>query len=472
MTVVLITGANRGIGFAIAQAISVSLPTSTVVIGSRDISLGEDAVRRLQMGGVATALYTVPLDIENDASIATAANIMEERFGKLDILINNAIRLDTSYPTEMEASREISNSNFNNAVTSNNIVTRTFTALLRKAPWPRVIMISSTRGSIQRTVNRELPPVVSFDYCITKTALNMLTVQLQAAEDGNAESDNKITYWLASPGYCKTGFNGFKGHKDPLECAEVVLRLLKSNRGEIRGGTFWEFEKGHFREVPCSIKKSRKQCNTQNPLQTRGLSYSRAIQAQRHSVQVSKLSVQPGHRQLIRTSTGNHRIGAAYAAQTLSKPLTVVRLETVVPEKLEKIQIYGIDVVLYGSETGLAEQHAQRLAKSQGYTYILPYNDPDVIAGQGTIGLEIMGPCEQVDSIFVSMGGGGLICGIEAVVKPFSPRTKAYGIAATNSKALGDSMAVGRVVETKHQHTLADAMAGDIDVECNEKDIW
>ncbi|KAK5624833.1 hypothetical protein RRF57_000549 [Xylaria bambusicola] len=246
MAVVLITGANRGIGFAIAQAISVSLPTSTVIIGSRDISLGEDAIRRLRIGGVTAALHTIPLDIENDTSIATAANIVGERFGKLDVLINNALRLDTSYPTEMEALRKISNSDFNNAVTSNNIVTCNFTALLRKAPWPRVIMVSSTRGSIQRTVNRELPPVVSFDYCITKAALKMLTVQLQAAEDGNAENDNKITYWVASPGYCKTGFNGFKGHKDPLEGAEVVLRLLKSNRGEIRGGTFWELEKGHF----------------------------------------------------------------------------------------------------------------------------------------------------------------------------------------------------------------------------------
>ncbi|KAI1358151.1 NAD(P)-binding protein [Xylaria arbuscula] len=249
MTVVLITGANRGIGFALAEAISKSFPTSTVIIGSRDAIQGEDAIKRLRLNGVTASLHTVLLDIEKDSSIASAATQVGERFGKLDVLINNAIKLDTSIPSEIEVMRKISNSNFNNAVTSNIIVTRTFSPLLRKAPWPRVIMLSSTRGSIQKTVRKELPPVVSFDYCIAKAALNMLTAQLQAAEDGNSE-DNKITYWIVNPGHCKTGFNGFRGLKDPLEGAEVVLRLLKSKRGEISGASFWECEKGEFQEVP------------------------------------------------------------------------------------------------------------------------------------------------------------------------------------------------------------------------------
>lgn len=77
----------------------------------------------------------------------------------------------------------------------------------------------------------------------------MLTVHLQAAEEAKTE-DNKITFWATSPGHCKTGFNGFRGHKDPLDGAEVVLRLLKSERGDIQGGTFWEFENNEFRQVP------------------------------------------------------------------------------------------------------------------------------------------------------------------------------------------------------------------------------
>ncbi|KAI0399290.1 threonine dehydratase [Xylaria palmicola] len=180
---------------------------------------------------------------------------------------------------------------------------------------------------------------------------------------------------------------------------------------------------------------------------------------------MSKLSAQLDHGRLITASSGNHGIGAAFASHALSKQLTIVLPETVVPEKLEKIQSYGVGVILHGSETGLAEQHAQQLAKSEGYTYISPYNDPDIIAGQGTIGLEILEQCENVDNIFVSMGGGGLISGIGAVMKAFSPRTKIYGVAATNSKALAESMAAGRVVETEHYDTLADAVAGGIDAD-------
>ncbi|KAI0437078.1 NAD(P)-binding protein [Xylaria telfairii] len=249
MATILITGSNRGIGFAIAQAVCDSFPKSTVLLGCRDVDLGEDALNRLRLHGVTASLHTLSIDIESDVSIAAAVTIVREKFGKVDILINNAIKLDSSSPTQIEARRRTLNSNFNNAVTSNDIVTHAFVPLLRRAPWPRVIMVSSTRGSIQKTANRELPPVASIDYCVAKAALNMLTVHLQAAEDAATE-DNKITFWVTNPGHCKTGFNGFKGHKDPLDGAEVVLRLLRSERGDIEGGTFWEFENDEFRQVP------------------------------------------------------------------------------------------------------------------------------------------------------------------------------------------------------------------------------
>ncbi|KAM5347403.1 hypothetical protein ACJ41O_010408 [Fusarium nematophilum] len=178
---------------------------------------------------------------------------------------------------------------------------------------------------------------------------------------------------------------------------------------------------------------------------------------------MSKMSAQAGDAHLITASSGNHGIGAALAAKTLSKNLTVVLPETVVPAKLEKIKSYGVEVILHGKETGLAEQHAQQLAASGAYTYVSPYNDQDIVAGQGTIGLEILEQCSQVDNIFISMGGGGLISGIGSVIKAFSPRTKIYGVSAINSKALAASMIAGRVVETEHLPTLAEAVAGGID---------
>ncbi|KAH7082818.1 tryptophan synthase beta subunit-like PLP-dependent enzyme, partial [Paraphoma chrysanthemicola] len=179
---------------------------------------------------------------------------------------------------------------------------------------------------------------------------------------------------------------------------------------------------------------------------------------------MSKLSAQASDARLITASSGNHGIAAARAAQTLSRDVTVVLPETVVKAKLEKIKAYDVNVILHGEETGLAEQYAQHLAATQGYTYISPYNDPDIVAGQGTIGLEILEQCEHVDNVFVAMGGGGLISGIGSVMKAFSPRTKIYGVSATNTKALAASMAAGRVVETEHLPTLADGVAGGMDV--------
>lgn len=166
---------------------------------------------------------------------------------------------------------------------------------------------------------------------------------------------------------------------------------------------------------------------------------------------------------LITASSGNHGIGAAHAAQSLGRHLTVVLPETVVPEKLAKIRSYGIDVVLHGAETGLAEQHAQNLSATTGVRYISPYNDSHVIAGQGTIGLELLEQAPFIDNLFIAMGGGGLISGIGAVMKAFSPATRIIGAAALNSQALAKSIEAGYVVACEHIPTLADAVAGGID---------
>ena len=168
---------------------------------------------------------------------------------------------------------------------------------------------------------------------------------------------------------------------------------------------------------------------------------------------------------LVTASSGNHGIGAARAAQSLGRHLTVVLPESVVPEKLAKIRSYGVKVVLHGVETGLAEQHAQHIALTTGARYISPYNDRDVIAGQGTIGLELLEQAPSIDNLFIAMGGGGLISGIGAVIKAFSPSTRIIGAAAQNSQALALSIRAGRVVDCEHLDTLADAVAGGIDAD-------
>ncbi|KAH6839946.1 threonine dehydratase [Alternaria alternata] len=180
---------------------------------------------------------------------------------------------------------------------------------------------------------------------------------------------------------------------------------------------------------------------------------------------MSKLSAQIDNRKIVTASSGNHAIATAHAAKILSREVMVVVPEGVVQAKLAKIQAYEVETIHHGTDSGQSEQHARNLATSKGYDYLSPYNDPHIIAGQGTIGLEILEQCKQVDNVFVAMGGGGLIGGIGSVIKAFSPQTKIYGVSAINSKALAESMAAGRVVETEHQKTLADGVAGGLDLD-------
>jgi len=167
----------------------------------------------------------------------------------------------------------------------------------------------------------------------------------------------------------------------------------------------------------------------------------------------------------ITASSGNHGIACSKAASILGASLTVVLPETVAKVKLERIKSFGVDVLIQGEESGQAELYAQKMSQEDGYYYISPYNDSEVIAGQGTIGLEILEQMKgrPLDNLFISIGGGGLISGISAVIKYHSPATKIWGVSAINSCTLADSIKAGRMIETKHFETLADGCAGGVD---------
>lgn len=167
----------------------------------------------------------------------------------------------------------------------------------------------------------------------------------------------------------------------------------------------------------------------------------------------------------ITASSGNHGIGAATAAVDLGADLTVVLPENVAPMKLERIKAIGANVVIAGAEAGASELEAKKLADDDGYIYISPYNDPDIIAGQGTIGVELLNDFgdRTIDNIFISLGGGGLVSGIASVLKTANPNTKVWGVSAVNSAALDASIKAGSIIETEHLPTLADAVAGGVD---------
>jgi threonine dehydratase len=165
-------------------------------------------------------------------------------------------------------------------------------------------------------------------------------------------------------------------------------------------------------------------------------------------------------RGVIAASAGNHAQGVALAAKRLGCRATIVMPVTTPRIKIEAVEARGGEVVLVGDSYDEAYQHAKKLEQQRKLTFVHPYDDPDVIAGQGTIGMEILrqhpGP---IHAIFVAVGGGGLIGGIAAYVKRLRPSTRIFGVQPMDSDAMARSLEAGRRVTLSHVGLFADGVA-------------
>ncbi len=165
-------------------------------------------------------------------------------------------------------------------------------------------------------------------------------------------------------------------------------------------------------------------------------------------------------RGVICASAGNHAQGVAYAAQKLGCRAVIVMPATTPRIKVDAVAARGARVVLSGDAYDDAYAHSLQLARRERLTYVHPYDDPDVIAGQGTIGMEILrshsGP---IDAIFVAVGGGGLIAGIAAYVKRLRPQVKIVGVEPIDSDAMARSLAAGHRVRLAQVGLFADGVA-------------
>jgi threonine dehydratase len=163
---------------------------------------------------------------------------------------------------------------------------------------------------------------------------------------------------------------------------------------------------------------------------------------------------------VIAASAGNHAQGVALAAQRLSCRATIVMPVTTPHIKIAAVEARGAKVVLHGDSYSDAYDRALALQKSSGATFVHPYDDPDVIAGQGTVGMEILQQCQgPIDAIFVAVGGGGLISGIAAYVKRVRPEIRIIGVEPIDSDAMTRSLAAGRRVTLAHVGLFADGVA-------------
>ena len=162
---------------------------------------------------------------------------------------------------------------------------------------------------------------------------------------------------------------------------------------------------------------------------------------------------------IIAASAGNHAQGVAYTAKKLGINATIVMPKDAPLQKVNNTSSYGANVILYGNTFQEAYQYAIDLSNSNRLTFIEPYNDVDVIAGQGTIGLEILDQCPDVDVVFVPVGGGGLAAGIAYAIKTLKPSCKVYGVEAKNVNSMKKSIENDELTSISNPKTIADGIA-------------
>jgi threonine dehydratase len=200
--------------------------------------------------------------------------------------------------------------------------------------------------------------------------------------------------------------------------------------------------------VGCQVLLKREDLQPVHSFKLRG-AYNKMVQ----------LSPAERKKGIIAASAGNHAQGVALSAKTLGMDATIVMPRTTPSIKIDAVKSYGATVVLHGDNYSDAYAESQKLIKSTGKVFVHPFDDPDVIIGQGTIGREILEQAPDVTHIIVPVGGGGLVAGIAQYVKQLKPDVQIIGVEPADSNAMGLSLKAGKRITLDHVGIFADGVA-------------
>lgn len=164
---------------------------------------------------------------------------------------------------------------------------------------------------------------------------------------------------------------------------------------------------------------------------------------------------------VITASTGNHGLAVAFAANQRGVPATVVVPEAASSLKVDKCKRYGAKVIVHGTNYDEAASRSLQLADETGATLIHAYADPEVIAGQGTVGYEVLKDLPESDVLLVPVGGGGLISGISIWAKTINPQIRVIGVQTNTTRAFYENFKAGRLFHVPIEPTIADGLAGN-----------
>ncbi|HLB43138.1 MAG TPA: threonine/serine dehydratase [Gammaproteobacteria bacterium] len=222
--------------------------------------------------------------------------------------------------------------------------------------------------------------------------------------------------------------------------------------------------RSHVRETPLDYSVALSRATKTNVfLKCENLQYTGAFKVRGAINKLLSLSPSQREQGVVTASSGNHGAAVAFGLNKLNIQGKVFVPENASSTKVDNIRNYNVPLEFYGTDCMQTEIHALEYAKQHNMIYVSPYNDLQVIGGQGTIGLELTNQLDQIDVVLVPIGGGGLISGIAGYLKSVSPKTKIIGCLPENSPVMAESIKLGRIIDMETLPTLSDATAGGIE---------
>ncbi|GAA3551503.1 pyridoxal-phosphate dependent enzyme [Kribbella ginsengisoli] len=190
-----------------------------------------------------------------------------------------------------------------------------------------------------------------------------------------------------------------------------------------------------------------------------------SFKARGSMAKILTLTDEQRERGVVTASTGNHALGVGNALAALGGRGIVYLPENASPSKVGALKRFGLEIRAEGNDSGVLEPKARAYAAEHDLTYVSPYNDPDIIAGQGTAALEILQQIadKPIDAVVVAVGGGGLVSGVAAVLKKHLPGIKVYGASPEVDAAMAASVAAGQIIAIEGGETLSDGTAGSVE---------
>lgn len=233
--------------------------------------------------------------------------------------------------------------------------------------------------------------------------------------------------------------------------SDLTIEEIQRARERIRDSVFYS---------PCAFSESlSRMTGCQLFLKLENLQMTGSFKDRGSLNKILQLSERERANGVITASAGNHAQGVAHAARLVNTRATIVMPETTPLSKIRGTRELGAEIVLYGGSYDEAFDKARALQRERGSTLIHAFDDPDIIAGQGTIGLELLEQVPEMDLVVAPIGGGGLLAGIATAVKSVRPNVEIVGVEAERIPAMQTSIRAGRVVPVRSANTLADGIA-------------